>query len=60
MTSPSIEKKDWRLSVEAARPGAAPVRKVMFTPGPVDLRAYEVTHEVIGGPWEAPLEKPKC
>ena len=40
-----VEVKNWRISVEPAKPGAAPVRKVMWTPGPMDLKAYDAGHD---------------
>jgi hypothetical protein len=43
-TDRSPPRKNWSLSVEAAKPGAAPVKPVMYTPGPVDVRAYEADH----------------
>ena len=35
----------YRMTVEAAKPGAAPPEPVVrYTPGPVDVKAYEVSH----------------
>ena len=36
------KKQDWRMTVEAAKPGAA--TPVMYTPGPVDVKTYEADH----------------
>ena len=36
-------KKDWSLKVEPA--SMSPKRPVMYTPGPVDVKTYEVSHE---------------
>ena len=40
---------DIRITVEAAKPGASAPKPVMYTPGPVDVKAYEVAHEPEGG-----------
>ena len=36
---------DIRITVEAAKPGASAPKPVMYTPGPVDVKAYENDHE---------------
>ena len=38
----SCPKKNWSLKVEPAK--MAPKRPVMYTPGPVDVKAYEAGH----------------
>lgn len=49
-TDRSPPRKNWSLSVEAAR--MAPAKPVMYTPGPVDVRAYEADH---AKPSESPV-----